>query len=648
MKRCIWTVCGAAGLWLGMPNPLLWFPAAALLYPVALLALGISATSWKSALRQGWLCGMAGSAACLYWLAIPVHDFGGLPWVLAAPCALLMGAYVGLYGGLFAALAHAFRTEPVWRRCLALGVAWYVLEWVRGWFLTGFPWLALASAFTPWTPFIQLASVIGAYGLGGLLAGLSCLAAEGAGRLSGSSRASGLRLAGLAAAGFALIAAYGFGALSGAPSGGPARYVALAQGSLNQDVKWEPAMQRLTVKRYLSLSREALSVPAAERPELLIWPETAMPFDYQRHAELPALLRQFARETGTALLIGAPGFRPRADGEADTFNRAYLISPTGADLGWYDKAHLVPFGEYVPPYLDIPFLRPLLQGVGEFVPGERTGPLTLPLLSGKGGLRGSDAASAPLSPRAGDAASGLFSVHAGGAGKMPWEGGASASGASTRAGEAAVPSSADVALSPDSGPGDPRPGEATRAEPLASGKADAVPPGRGQGFPSRPAQDVALSRPEAADGGPLVLGVLICYESIFPELAREQVAQGANLLVNISNDAWFGLSAAPEQHFSLAVLRAVEQRRWLARATNTGISAFVDPYGNVTARTGLFRAESLSHAVVPLAETTVFFALEPWLPWIGLALLLGLAALARRLRPSRGSGVWSRFMLKRL
>ena len=49
MKRCIWTVCGAAGLWLGMPNPLLWFPAAALLYPVALLALGISATSWKSA-----------------------------------------------------------------------------------------------------------------------------------------------------------------------------------------------------------------------------------------------------------------------------------------------------------------------------------------------------------------------------------------------------------------------------------------------------------------------------------------------------------------------------------------------------------------------------------------------------------------------
>lgn len=618
MNRFIWTVCGAAGLWLGMPNPVAWFPLAALLYPAALLTLGISATSWKSALRQGWLCGMAGSAACLYWIAIPVHDFGGLPWVLAAPCALLMGAYVGLYGGLFAALAHGLRGEAVWRRCLALGAAWYLLEWVRGWFLTGFPWLSLASAFTPWTPSVQLASVLGAYGLGGLLAGLSCLAAEGTARLSSPLRASGLRLAGLAAAGFALIAGYGFCALSGAPVGGPARYVALAQGSLNQDVKWEPAMQRLTVKRYLSLSREALSVPAAERPELLIWPETAMPFDYQRHAEFPALLRRFARENDTALLVGAPGFRSRLDGEADAFNRAYLISPAGADLGWYDKAHLVPFGEYVPPYLDIPFLRPLLQGVGEFVPGERTGPLTLPLQSGEGGgFRQEDAMSAPLAP------------HAGSASGTPWEGGAAGShGIPGRAGGPREASqSSDAALSSQGGPDFSRVGGTASSRALSNGEADA--------FPPRSAQDAALSRPGTADGGPLVLGVLICYESIFPELARERVAQGANLLVNISNDAWFGLSAAPEQHFSLAVLRAVEQRRWLARATNTGISAFVDPYGKVTARTGLFRAETLSHAVVPLTEKTVFFALEPWLPWIGLPLFLVLAAPAARSRGRR-------------
>lgn len=155
------------------------FPAAALLYPASLFLLGTGSTSWKHAFRLGWLCGLAGASACLYWLAIPVHDFGGLPWALAAPCPLLMGAYIGLYGGLFAALAHALRGEPAWRKGVALGLGWYLMECFRGWFFTGFPWITLASAFTPWTPVIQLASVIGAYGLGGLLAGLSCLCVEG-------------------------------------------------------------------------------------------------------------------------------------------------------------------------------------------------------------------------------------------------------------------------------------------------------------------------------------------------------------------------------------------------------------------------------------------------------------------------------------
>ena len=124
-------------------------------------------------------------------------------------------------------------------------------------------------------------------------------------------------------------------------------------------------------------------------------------------------------------------------------------------------------------------------------------------------------------------------------------------------------------------------------------------------------------------GGRFVLGVLICYESIFPELARKQVSQGATLLVNISNDAWFGRSSAPEQHLSLGILRAVEQRRWIARSTNTRHFRLRGPdEGAVVARSGLFKAESLSHPVVPLTEKSVFFTLEPWLPWAGLALFL--------------------------
>ena len=139
MNMLWWIFCGAAGLWIGMPNPVASFPAAALLYPASLFLLGTGSTSWKHAFRLGWLCGLAGASACLYWLAIPVHDFGGLPWALAAPCPLLMGAYIGLYGGLFAALAHALRGEPAWRKGVALGLGWYLTGMLPGLVLHRFP-----------------------------------------------------------------------------------------------------------------------------------------------------------------------------------------------------------------------------------------------------------------------------------------------------------------------------------------------------------------------------------------------------------------------------------------------------------------------------------------------------------------------------
>lgn len=244
-----------------------------------------------------------------------------------------MGAYIGLYGGLFAALAHALRGEQAWRKGVALGLGWYLMECFRGWFFTGFPWITLASAFTPWTPVIQLASVIGAYGLGGLLAGLSCLCAEGILRVRHphALRKRWLPALGGSLAGIFLVVAYGVFSLSFAPSGQGGLWVSLEQGNLDQNVKWEPAMQRLTVKRYLSLSAESLSVPESERPELLIWPETAMPFDYQTAPELSAAIRAFARDRRVALLFGAPGFRNRGDGVVDAFNRAYLIAP---NPGW--------------------------------------------------------------------------------------------------------------------------------------------------------------------------------------------------------------------------------------------------------------------------------------------------------------------------
>ncbi len=102
------------------------------------------------------------------------------------------------------------------------------------------------------------------------------------------------------------------------------------------------------------------------------------------------------------------------------------------------------------------------------------------------------------------------------------------------------------------------------------------------------------------------IGVLICFESIFPEIARQQVVNGANLLVNQTNDAWFGRSTAPRQHLSMAVLRAVETRRTLVRAANTGISAVIDHNGRIHSPSPLFEEAVLVTEVPLLSVQTIF------------------------------------------
>lgn len=112
------------------------------------------------------------------------------------------------------------------------------------------------------------------------------------------------------------------------------------------------------------------------------------------------------------------------------------------------------------------------------------------------------------------------------------------------------------------------------------------------------------NKPLMLDG--VALGMLICYEGIFPELAQKQVAQGATALLNISNDAWFGNTSAPRQHLNLTVLRAVEQGRWVVRGTNNGISAFIAPTGRLEAISEQFKAVHISAMIAPRSEKTVF------------------------------------------
>ncbi|MDY0189397.1 MAG: apolipoprotein N-acyltransferase [Desulfuromonas sp.] len=102
------------------------------------------------------------------------------------------------------------------------------------------------------------------------------------------------------------------------------------------------------------------------------------------------------------------------------------------------------------------------------------------------------------------------------------------------------------------------------------------------------------------------VGVLVCYEAIFPEIARDQVQRGAQLLVNITNDSWFGDSAAPWQHLAMTCWRAVENRVWIARCANSGVSAFIDPTGQVISQSHLFKRQTLS-AKVYFADGTSLY-----------------------------------------
>jgi apolipoprotein N-acyltransferase len=123
-------------------------------------------------------------------------------------------------------------------------------------------------------------------------------------------------------------------------------------------------------------------------------------------------------------------------------------------------------------------------------------------------------------------------------------------------------------------------------------------------------------------------GTVICYEVIFPELFREFVAGGARFMVNITNDAWFGETSGPWQHLGMLPLRAVEHRVSIARAANTGVSAFVEPSGRITASLPLFERGTLHHRVTLRARSTLYTRLGDWLAYGCLALVAAVFGLA--------------------
>lgn len=449
----------------------------------------------RAAFGWGVVHGLAQNLVTLYWIVYVTVIYGNLPLPVGFVVLVLLAGYISLYRGTWAWLY-------TWGRSRGLAgvwwgpVLWISLEFLQTYLITGFPWMLLGYGFHQSLPFLQLVDLTGVYGLSALVVlwniGLYDLL---------RSRANGhytWRPAAVALACLLTVLAYGYNRLPivrQQMAQAPSLAVAVIQGNIEQGRKWDPAYQQETLKIYEELTLQSRS----QAPQLVVWPETAAPFFFLRDQKLSPLVEAVARQSGSYLLFGSPAFESGPDGES-FFNRAYLLAPDGTIIGYYDKAHLVPYGEYVPLRRFFPFIGKMVPMVGDFVEG---------------------------------------------------------------------------------------------------------PVGR------------VLNLPEAD------LGTLICFESIFPYLSRAMVANGANLLVNLTNDAWFGRTSAPYQHLAMSVTRAVENRVSLARAANTGISALAQPDGSILWQSDLYTTTAHTASLPLLARESFYTRFGDLFAWfcVGLTVL---------------------------
>jgi len=480
------------------------FPTAglSLLAWIALIPLLISLerVSLRQAFRLGFTCGLTAYAIILYWINIAITRYGHLPWAVSIPLYLAVAAWLALFYGLATLLARHGESAGI-KQVFTLPVAWVALDFFRSFLLTGFPWAMLGHSQYRILPLIQIADLTGVYGITLLIVLTNVVLYRVLRAVSGAGVPYPAKSALLLLVMFTATLFYGFSRLNGGDQdpGQPLR-VALIQGNIDQDVKWSPGYQEQTMAIYERLTREA----ARGGIDLVVWPESAVPFFFQDQARQAERVRALARETKAYILFGSPAHELR-NNASTLLNSAFVVAPSGETVARGDKRHLVPFGEYVPLNRLLPFVNKLVEGIGEFSPGEHAVPLDV------GGTR---------------------------------------------------------------------------------------------------------------------VGLLVCYEGIFPELARENVRNGARILVNITNDAWYGRSSAPFQHFSMVVFRAVETRTPLVRAANTGITAIIDQNGHIRDMSNIFQDDFRAGEIKPGSGDSLYLKIGDLPAWICVILTIGVGIFA--------------------
>jgi apolipoprotein N-acyltransferase len=298
----------------------------------------------------------------VYWVATVVSTFGGLAWPVALVIEILMVATQAIFPALFAlVMARAVRLWGVPGIWLAPFV-WVASEWLRATVGFAFPWVLLGTSQAHVLPVIQSASVVGVYGVSGLLA----LVASAAAAVTLSRRRGHMWAAAGVAALLAVTMAAGAARVARGEllsQGRPLR-VGLVQGDVEQDAKWDPAYRGPILDRHVELSRQVLGLGA----ELVIWPESSTPFYFDVEAAMAAPVRRLAAQARTPFLIGTDELE-RSAGVTRYYNSAVLLGADGRSQGSYRKMRLVPFGEYVPLKRALFFVGPLVEAVSDFSPG---------------------------------------------------------------------------------------------------------------------------------------------------------------------------------------------------------------------------------------------------------------------------------------
>jgi apolipoprotein N-acyltransferase len=334
----------------------------AVLCPAVLMWLWQDAPARESA-RLGFCFNASTFAAGTYWLYISIHGFGGAPIWLAFVLMLALVAIMGLYhAALGYAAARWLPRTGIARWLIALPASWLLIEWWRGWFLSGFSWLSLGYSQTD-TWLAGFAPVMGVYGISALL----LVSAGALATLALGTRRA--RLIGVVVLVVPWLIGAGLRQLSFTHASGAPVSVAVIQGAIPQDQKWLDSNKDTTLRLYQSLTEKAFGA------RLIVWPESA-PADVANDL-VPYLNNLYgeARAHRSALVLGvlraesAPAGKGGEGGADETryFNSVLALDDT---VSWYDKHHLVPFAEFFPvPHFVRSWLRLMSLPYSDFTPG---------------------------------------------------------------------------------------------------------------------------------------------------------------------------------------------------------------------------------------------------------------------------------------